>query len=98
MNLDSWNKLADEDKDLLLKTTMANHAVFAKEMIAGIKPGQKTYEGLKKYATLHNPTAEETALWTKFCEPVRDDFRKGLPSDKHRQQFDNFLTIANKYK
>jgi len=98
MNLDSWNKLTDEDKDLLLKTTMANHAAFAKEMIAGIKPGQKTYEGLKKYATLHVPTAEETALWTKFCEPVRDDFRKSLPSDKHRQQFDNFLAIANKYK
>lgn len=98
MNLDSWNSLTDEDKDLLLKTVMANHVAFAKELTAGIKPGHKTYEGLQKMATLHVPTAEEGALWTKFCEPVRDDFRKNLPSEKQKQQFDNYLAIANKYK
>jgi len=97
MNLDSWNSLTDKDKDLLQRTVMEQHKDFASKLISNIKPGQKTYVGLQKYATLYNPTPEENALWWKFCEPVRDDFRQKLP-DTGKQQFDKYLDIAKKYK
>lgn len=97
MNLDSWNSLTDKDKDLLQSTVMAQHKGFAMELTLGIKPGQKTYVGLQKYATLHKPTPEENALWWKFCEPVRDTFRQRLP-DKSKQLFDKYVEIAKKYK